>query len=63
MWLRVASPRSLHVKNVAQRLGVEEEANPPQEPPFSLLITPNTLITFLLTYNSRFNLITLYRPI
>jgi hypothetical protein len=63
MWLRVASSRSLHVEDVVQRLGVEEEADPPQEPPLFLLTTLNTLITFLSTYNNRFNLITQYRPI
>jgi hypothetical protein len=63
MWLRVASLCSLHVEDVVQRLGVEEKADPPQEPPFFLLITPNTLITFLSIYNNRFNLIIQYRPI
>jgi hypothetical protein len=58
MWLWIASSRSLHVEDVIQRLGVEKEANPPQEPPLFLLITPNTLITFLSIYNNRFNLIT-----
>jgi hypothetical protein len=48
-WLEAANPRSQRAK-VAAAQDVEEELGPVDSRPLSLLIYPQTLIMFLLTY-------------